>query len=176
MPKLWPPEARAFAPGRLSRAVVSRGAGQGRAVATKTAVWRGTAAASRSGMVLRIATWVLLAASFTLAPVATPVVQAFDSEFIFTPIDKDTMGVSFKAWSGEIVQLCVKPDGAGGNVCSGNNSVVTSWLTVTHANTMWDKNTSRMMVHVDVPKCGKYKVRLKRSALAFDTSHFSMPC
>lgn len=145
-------------------------------MAAKTAVWRGMADATRPGMLVRIATRALLAASFTLAPVATPVAQAFDGEFIFTPIDKDTMGVSFKAWSGEIVQLCVKPDGAGGDVCSGNNSVATVWLTVTPKNKMWDKNTSRMMVHVDVPKCGKYKVRLKRSAVAFDTSHFSMPC
>jgi hypothetical protein len=127
-------------------------------------------------MLVRIVTSALLAASFTLAPVATPVAQAFDSEFIFTRIDKDTMAVSFKAWSGEMVQFCVKPDGAGGDVCGGNNSVVSSWLTVTHQNMMWDRNTSRMSVHVDVPKCGKYKVRVKRSALAFDTSHFSMPC
>jgi hypothetical protein len=134
------------------------------------------AAATRPVMLVRIATSALLAASFTFAPVAAPVAQAFDSEFIFTPIDKDTMRVSFKAWSGEIVQLCVKPDGAGGDVCNGNNSVATLWLTVTHNNQMWDKTTSRMTVLVDVPKCGKYKVRLKRSAVAFDTSHFSMPC
>ncbi|MBK8263146.1 MAG: hypothetical protein IPK80_17620 [Nannocystis sp.] len=126
-------------------------------------------------MTRRIAATALLVASFILAPVASPVAHAFDREFAFKAIDKDTMEVSFKAWMGEVLQVCVKPDGAGGDVCDGKNSVETFWVTATPYGA-WDRKTSRMTVLVDVPRCGKYKIRVKRSALSFDTSMFYMPC
>ncbi len=126
-------------------------------------------------MTRRLTATALLAASFVLLPVASPVARAFDREFAFKPIDKDTMEVSFKAWMGEVLQVCVKPDGASGDVCDGKNSVETFWVTATPKGS-WDRQTSRLTTQIDVPKCGKYKIRVKRSALSFDTSMFYMPC
>lgn len=126
-------------------------------------------------MTRRIAAASLLVASFTLAPVASPVAHAFDREFAFKPIDKDTMEVTFKAYMGEVLQVCVKPDGASGDVCDGKNSVATFTVTATPYG-LWNSQTSRMTVRVDVPRCGKYKIRVKRSAVSYDTSMFYMPC
>lgn len=119
----------------------------------------------------------LRAVTFTLALVTVVgIARAADWNLSSRRVDADTVEVSWKADSGERYQVCVKPYDAGGDVCDGDNSVHRSWVNA-HPAGLFDRKTGRVTLPIDLPTCGiNYKIRVKRSALAFDTGAFFQAC
>lgn len=114
-------------------------------------------------------------AAFTASVSLAPPAHAADREIAFRPLDKTTMEMTWKAYQGEKFRVCVKPDGASGDICGGKNTVYDQWP-VASPYMSWDRNTGRMAITIQLPQCGKYKVRLKLSALSFETKEFYLPC
>jgi hypothetical protein len=106
---------------------------------------------------------------------STGVANAADWHMALEKLDATTARVSWDSPHAVKYTVCWKRDDAPGDVCGPGHQFMVTAIRQVEA---YDSKAGRMTAVIDsLGQCGvKYKVRIKRAALTFDTAVFLMPC
>ncbi|MBK7829772.1 hypothetical protein [Nannocystis sp.] len=108
-------------------------------------------------------------------PVAPGVAQAADYDLAFVKTGPTRADLSWKTDPYKQYLVCWKLDAAGGDVCGqGSNQTTASQITPNNSNYVNGRVTITLW---GLDQCNReYKVRVRRTLVAFDTQVFWFPC